>query len=331
MLPQHDPAIIRGNPAFQPVVSPHVFDAPPTAPRPCFRAMNDSDVIPARIAALQVALCAIWGMGQIFMKMGNTGISPVYHSALRSAGATVLVLAWMAVRRKLPRFDDGSLGAGILIGVLFAIEFIFLYIGLNHTSAARATILLYTAPFFVAIGTHWLVPNDRLTARKSLGLLAAFAGVVVAFYDRIGGDQDTWIGDLLCLAAGLFWGATTVAVKATRLRNQPPDKTLLYQLLVSAMLLFPASWLLGESGIFAPGPMVWGALAYQIIVVASVTYLLWFWLVSRFRASALSTFTFLTPVFGVLFSWWLLGEPITPAILMSVALVAAGIVLVNRA
>jgi drug/metabolite transporter (DMT)-like permease len=293
--------------------------------------MQDSDTIPARIAALQVFLCMIWGLGQIVTKIGNAGISPIYHSGLRSAGAGVLVLAWMALRRRPLRVDDGTLGVGVLIGLLFGFEFICLYIGLNHTSAARATVLLYTAPFFVAIGAHLFVPNDRLSVRKGLGLLAAFAGVVAAFYDGTSHPGASgWLGDMLCLAAGFFWAATTVVVKATRLRSVPPDKTLLYQLVVSAVLLLGVAWAIDEPGLFAPTPTVLAALAYQVFVVASASYLTWFWLVSRFRASALSTFTFLTPMFGVLLAWLLLDEPIRAGLLVSVALIASGIVLVNR-
>lgn len=295
-------------------------------------AHHDAATIPARIAALQVLLCALWGVGQIASKLGNAGISPVFQAGIRSAGAALLVLAWIRLRRIPMHWGDGTVPLGVFIGVLFGLEFVCLYIALEYTTAARATILLYTAPFMVAVGAHWFVPNDRLTARKAAGLLAAFAGVVVAFFDRIAmPDGHALLGDLLCLGAAFFWAGTTVVVKATRLRSVSPEKNLLYQLLVSGVLLFSVSALLGERGVFAPTPLIWGVLAYQVFVIASVTYLTWFWLVSKFRASALSTFTFLTPVFGVFFAWLLLGEPISAALLASVALIAFGIVMVNRA
>ena len=119
-------------------------------------------------------------------------------------------------------------------------------------------------------------------------------------------------------------------VKATSLRSALPEKTLLYQLAVSAVVLLAGAELLREPGFFAPTPMIWTILAFQIVVIASISYLAWFWLVSRHQATTLHAFTFLTPLFGVVFAHFLLGEPITPALLAALALIAAGIVLVNR-
>jgi drug/metabolite transporter (DMT)-like permease len=191
--------------------------------------------------------------------------------------------------------------------------------------------MIYCAPFVVAGLAHWLVPNDRLTPARSIGLVAAFAGVVAAFADRVAApDAAGLAGDLLCLLGAFFWGATTIVIKTTRLRGALPEKNLLYQLGVSAAMLVAASLLVGEPGLFAPTPLVWTALAYTTIVVAGLSYLAWFWLVSRYRATTLHAFTFLTPVAGVFFAHLLLGEPITRGIGIGLVLIAAGIVLVNR-
>ena len=287
--------------------------------------------IPTSAAALQVGLCALWGLGQIATKVANGGISPVFHAGIRSLGATVLIAAWILWRRSPVWQRDGTLGAGLVIGTLFALEFLCLYVGLNYTGAARATLLVYSAPFVVALGTHLFVPGDRLSRTKLAGLAAAFAGLALAFWDRLSApDARGLIGDALCLGAAIFWGATTVVVKATALRSALPEKTLLYQLAVSAVVLLAGAELLREPGFFAPTPMIWAILAFQVVVIASVSYLAWFWMVSRHRATTLHAFTFLTPLFGVAFAYLLLDEPITPALLAALALIAAGIVLVNR-
>jgi drug/metabolite transporter (DMT)-like permease len=292
----------------------------------------DAKTIPARVVALQVVMCAVFGIGQIAAKAGLAGISPIYQAGLRSCGAVLLIALWIWLRKIPLNWRDGSGRYGMAIGLMFALQFVCLYLGLALTGAARATVLLYTAPFFVALGTHWFVPNDRLNRQKTVGLALAFAGVLVAFADRAAlSDRATLLGDLLCVAAAICWAATTVWVKATPLRALAPEKTLLYQLVISALVLLPVSALVGEPGVFAPTLLVWSALAYQTIMVASVGYLTWFFLVSRYRASALSSFTFLTPVFGVLFAWLLLGEPISATIVVAVLLIAAGIVFVNRA
>ena len=290
----------------------------------------EANAIPPRVAALQIAMCAVFGLGQIAAKTGLAGISPIYQAGLRSCGAVLILLLWVWLRRIPLRDGSHTVGHGLAIGLLFAGEFVALYLGLSQTGAARATILLYTAPFFVALGAHWFVPNDRLNRQKSIGLGLAFAGVLVAFQDRDTANISTLTGDLLCVLAAMCWAATTVYVKASPLRSVAPEKTLLYQLVVSAIVLMALSALLGESGVFASSPLVWLAFAYQTVMVASVGYLTWFFLVARYRASALSSYTFLSPVFGVLFAWWLLGEPISAVLFISVALIAVGIAFVNR-
>lgn len=293
--------------------------------------IDDARPMPVSAAALATLLCCLWGLGQVAIKLANAGISPIFHAGLRSVGATVLVLAWIWLRG-IPVFRrDGTLPAGVLVGVLFGAEFICIYIGMNFTEVARATLMIYCAPFFVAGLAHWLVPNDRLTASRSIGLLAAFAGVVAAFADRIAAPNAAGLaGDLLCLLGAFFWGATTIAIKTTRLRNALPEKNLLYQLGVSAVMLVGASMLAGEPGLFAPTPLVWASLAYTTIIIAGSSYLAWFWLVSRYRATTLHAFTFITPIAGVVFAHLLLGEPITPGLGIGLVLIAGGIVLVNR-
>jgi len=294
--------------------------------------MNDSRTIPPSAAALQVLLCMIWGLGQVATKVGNTGISPIWQAALRSIGATLLLVAWIAWRR-IPLGDRaGTLAPGVVAGVLFGLEFVFLFVGLAYTTAVRAVLLLYSAPFFVALGAHFFVPNDRLTRNKLVGLAAAFAGLLLAFGDRLAApDARALVGDLLCLGAAFMWGATTIVIKTTALRRAPPEATLLYQLAVSAPLMVALSYAFGEPGVFAATPLVWAALAFQTVVIAWASYTAWFWLVARYRATTLHAFTFLTPLFGVLAGAALLGEPVGPALIGSLLLIAAGILLVNRA
>lgn len=293
--------------------------------------MTDARQLPPRAIATQIVLCMIWGLGQVAMKIGNTGISPVWQAALRSIGATVLLAGWIVWRRVPLGERDETLVPGVLVGVLFAAEFVCLFVGLVHTSAVRGVLLLYSAPFFVALGAHRFVPGDRLTCAKVFGLAASFAGLVLAFADRIGAtDPRALVGDALCLAAAFFWAATTIVIKVSALRRAPAETTLLYQLAISAPVLVALSLALGEPGVFAPSPLVWASLAFQTIVIASASYLAWFWLVAHYRATTLHAFTFLTPLFGVLAGAWLLDEPVGASLVAALALIAAGIVLVNR-
>ncbi len=286
----------------------------------------------AAAAATMVLLCAIWALGQISIKVGVQGISPLWQAGLRSLGAAVLVGAWTMAHGIRLRPERGRAGWSLAIGVAFALEFVLLYRGIELTTAARGSLLLFTAPFFVAIGGHRLLA-DPLTPTRLAGLALAFVGVGLALSEGgSGGDlgHGDWRGDLMCLGAGVAWAATTLMIKGTSLRTEPAERALFAQLAVSAPLLLAASVARGEPGVFAPGPLVWAAFAWQVLAVASFSYLCWFVLIRRHSPASLSAFSFLTPLFGVAFAALLLREPLTPTLVAAAALIAGGILLVNR-
>jgi drug/metabolite transporter (DMT)-like permease len=283
-------------------------------------------------AAVLTLLCLTWGLGQVAVKLGLQGISPLTQAGLRSLLAIPLVLGWCGLRGITVWRRDGSLGAGLLAGLFFAGEFVAIFMGMQHTTASRSTLMVYTAPFWAVLGAHLFVSGDRLTARKLLGLSLAFAGLLLAFAEPLASAAGgaSLGGDVLCLLGGMLWGATIVTIKATQLTRIAPERTLLYQLAVSALLL-PLAPLLGEPGVFAPTPLVLGSLAFQVAGIAFASYLAWFWLMSRYQASALAPFLFLTPVFGVASGALLLGEALSLPLLGALALIGAGIYVVNRA
>jgi drug/metabolite transporter (DMT)-like permease len=278
-----------------------------------------------------VVLCAIWGLSQVAIKLAGEGISPAMQAGLRSIGSTILLIAWARWRRIPLIARDDTLVPGIVAGLLFAGEFLFIYWGLEFTTASRGVIYVYMAPFVTAVGAHFFTDGDRLTRMKTVGLAIAFAGLVIAFADALRLPSRTELfGDLLCLGAAFAWGATTVVIKGSRLRGVSAERTLFYQLAVSAVLLPAVALATGESGVHAPTPMVIGALLYQIVIVAFASYAAWFWLVSRYPASRLAAFTFLTPIFGVAAGGLLLDEPLGPGLIAALVLMASGIYLVNR-
>jgi drug/metabolite transporter (DMT)-like permease len=280
-------------------------------------------------ALVLTGLCAIWGLGQIAVKVGSQGISPLWMAGLRSLGAALAIAAWMRWRGIGLRPPAGLGGWSLAIGVVFALEFVGLYIGLTLTTAGRGSVMLYTAPFFVALGAHRLL-GDRLTPLRIAGLGLAFCGVAVALLARNGAAGGDWRGDLLCLGGGIAWAVTTLIIKGTPLRAEPPERALFLQLAVSAPLLLGASLAIGEPGVFAPTPTVWVAFAWQTLAVATLGYLGWFTMVQRYSSARVSTFTFLTPLFGVGFGLLLLGETVTASFAAAAVLIAGGIYLVNR-
>jgi drug/metabolite transporter (DMT)-like permease len=299
--------------------------------------MTSSDsVVAARpldlaATALVVGLCVSWGGNQVAVKLAIPDIPPLIQGVVRSAAAALIVLGWARLRGVRLSARDGTLRSGTAAGLLFGLEFILLYRGLLLTTASRAALLLYTAPLFVALGAFWLLPAERFGAVQWLGLMLAFGGVATALGvpQSIGG-ASTLFGDVLILLAALAWGATTLVIKATALARAPFEKTLLYQLVVSAPLMAIAATVFGEHLSATPSAMALGALVYQTVWVVGITYLVWFALITRYSASRLAAFTFLTPVFGVAAGHLVLGEPLTPGFLLALVLVASGLVLVNH-
>jgi drug/metabolite transporter (DMT)-like permease len=272
-----------------------------------------------------------WGFNNVAIKLAIHDIPPLIQSSARSAIAAILVGAWTQARG-IPLFKrDGTLRAGILAGVLFALEFLLIYRGLVWTTATRGVLFLYLAPFFVVIGSRWLIPGDHFHVSQWLGLLLSFVGIVIAFgLPTPAADSRQVLGDLMLVGGATAWAATTLTIKASALNRISAEKTLLYQLVVSAPLLGLGAIVFGERITATPSALALGAFAYQTIYVVSITFTIWFVLVVRYSAARLSVFTFLAPLFGVAAGHLVLGEPLTPAFAVAVALVAAGLLLVNR-
>lgn len=281
---------------------------------------------------LLLACCLFWGAQQVLVKATLPELAPVFQASVRFAGA--LVLLWLWCRwRGVPLFErDGSLFAGLLVGLLFAGEFALLYLGLQRTTASRLTTFLYTSPFWVAALLPLFVPAERLRRSQWLGLACAFAAVAFALREgfvRPGGDFH-WSGDVLALCAGALWGLTTVAIRATAVSQVSPEKALFYQVGTSAIVLPLLSLALGESWNWHWSAFAATSLALQTVVGAFASYLTWMWLLVRYPATKISAFVFLTPIFALVAGGVFLHEPITPSLVLALALVAGGILLVNR-
>jgi drug/metabolite transporter (DMT)-like permease len=280
--------------------------------------------------ALVVLICLTWGFNQPAIKLAIHDVPPLTQCAIRSSLATLIVLCLMRLRGLPIAARDGTLAAGAVAGLLFGVEFLLIYRGLLYTTASRAVLFIYLAPFFVVVGARWLFPSDRFGLKQWLGLLMAFVGMVVAFgVPAPATEPNQLLGDVMMAFAALGWAATTLIIKSSALARVSPEKTLLYQLVLCVPIVTLGALVFGERIMATPSPLALGSLAYQTIVVGT-TFSLWFALIVKFSASRLSAFTFLTPLFGVAIGHLVLGEPLTPAFALAVLLVAAGLILVNR-
>lgn len=281
---------------------------------------------------LMLLLCAIWGSQQVAIKLAAEDIAPMLQVALRSGIAAVLVGILLLWQRGWRGWLGSTWLAGILAGVLFALEFFFIALGLRYTSASHMAVFLYTAPIFSALGLHLMLPSERLRRLQWLGIALCFGGVVMAF--GVGGewseiDADILLGDALGLCAGMAWGATTVVVRGSRLSEAPAGLTLFYQLTVAFVLLLGYALAMVDLGQVRWTPLAIGSVLLQGVVVSFFTYLAWFWLLRRYLASNMAVFSFMTPLFGVTFGVLVLDEPLTLNFIIGSALVLAGIMLVS--
>ena len=280
--------------------------------------------------ALMLMLCLSWGFNQIAVKLALPDVPPMMQALIRSAGAlpVLLVVGWF---RGVKFFENnGTLWPGLVAGVLFGIEFVLIFTGLVFTSASRAAVFLYTAPFFVALGSYQFL-GERLSGLQWGGLALSFMGVALAIgVPQPNVDAKVLLGDLLVVAGGALWAATTLIAKGTGLRNAAPEKALGYQVAVSIPILAAASFLSGEAITHMPSLLSVSLLAYQAFWVVGITFMLWFALVKVYSPSKLSAFSFITPLFGVVASYFIMHDTLTIAFGIAALLVIAGLYLVNK-
>jgi drug/metabolite transporter (DMT)-like permease len=294
--------------------------------------MDTRRVLDARAITLMGVLCAIWGMQQVVLKATAADISPIMQIALRSGVAALLVGMLMAGRGERMNLHDGTLRPGVVVGLLFGLEFLLVAEGLRHTSASHMVVFLYTAPIFAALGLHWKLPAERLGALQWLGIALAFGGIALVFLGRnppasTPTSNSLW-GDFLGLLGGIAWAATTVVVRSSSLSKARATQTLMYQLIGAFVLLLAGAIATGQAHVNFT-TQVWASLAFHSLVVSFTSFLVWFWLLRTYLASRLGVFSFLTPLFGMVFGAWLLNEPIEMRFLLGAVPVMVGIVLVS--
>lgn len=281
-------------------------------------------------ATCLVLFSALLGFNQVLVKIVNEGMQPVFQAGQRSLCAFPLLLIFALIMKRKLSVTDGTFWPGMFVGTMFAGEFVLLFLALDYTSVARASIFFYTMPFWVAVGAHFLIPGDRLTPVRVLGLVLAIAGVVLALsQDSAPVTPKAFLGDLICLLAATMWAAIALAARTTKLSNTSSEMLLLYQLAVSALLILMVAPFFGPL-IRDLQPYHIGIFSFQVVGVVCIGFLAWFWLLSKYPTSDMASFGFLAPVFGVAFGWLILDEPVGIRLLAALVLVGIGIVLVNR-
>lgn len=280
-------------------------------------------------AASLVVLGFVLAFNQVLIKMGTEGFQPVFMAALRSTFAVPCVWAWMVFRGIPVKFERSVLGSGLVMGSLFGIEFILLFVALDLTTVSRTTILFYSMPLWLALVSKIFLPQEPMTPLKIVGLGLAFAGVAWAILSRDQGGEASLLGDLCALLGAMCWAGILLCARLGKFSEVVPQMQLMWQIAVSAPILLIASLFFGPL-LRDIGPEHIANLAFQTIVVVCMTFMFWLSLVKIYPAASIASFSFLTPIIGVFLGWLILGETVGPPIFGALALVALGLILINR-
>ncbi len=290
-----------------------------------------------------VGFTLLMAFNQVLVKFVNTGLQPVFQAGVRSALAALVIIGFVLLTGRRFTLKRAFLLPGLMVGFLFAAEFLFLFVALDLTTVSRTTLLFYTMPLWMAVLAHLYIPGEKLTPVRWAGLVVAIAGVVLVLSESLFSERSAgnlgWLGDLLCLAGAAFWALLALIIRITPFGQANNETQLGFQLVVSALILIPTSALFAfaapESAVFGPilrdfTPLIGGVVVFQAVVVVCLGFTAWLWIVRHYPATQMASFIFLTPVFGAAFGVLLLGEPLTIRLVAALAMVSAGIVLINR-
>ena len=277
-----------------------------------------------------IIVTLVWGFNHTAIKYSTQGVSPIFASALRSVIASICGIIYCLRKGERIFHTDIMLFHGFMVGLLFGVEFACIYLGLFFTDAARSVVFVFLHPFVVAVGAHFLLKGDRLTTLKMLGLILAFSGILIVFHGRPEAAKPTmFIGDILEITAAFLWGATTLYIKRFMAEKVHPINTFLYQLFFSIPILFLVSFILEPRWIYGVTIYIVASIFYQSVIVAFISYFVWFKLIHNYSVSRLSAFTFFTPIFGVIFGTLVLNEEFTVSLMVGLPMVSLGIFFVN--
>jgi drug/metabolite transporter (DMT)-like permease len=277
-----------------------------------------------------LAVTLLLAGSQVMVKLVNQGLQPVFFAGARSALAIVFVGGWLGIRGLTGRVRRADLGPGLLIGALFAVEFLGLFVALDLTTVGRSALIMYSMPVWMGLLAHFFIPGERATKGKAAGLALAFAGTALAIFSRsgAGAGQASWLGDFCALLGAWGWTGTAFLARTTRLREAGPEAQLFWMVLVSAPVLLLAAPLFG--------PLIrdvtwldWALLLFQAGVVVAGGFIVWLWLLSVYPTGVVASFSFLSPILAIFLGHFVFGEPLSPALLAAAGLVSCGIVLIN--
>lgn len=290
--------------------------------------MDRKDKLDAFGVSAMLGFAVLFAFNQVVIKVTIEGVQPIFSAALRSLIGLFALALWMWLRGVSPRMSRGQLWGGALVGLLFSLEFLCLFLALDMTTVSRASVIFYTMPIWLGLIAHFVLPGERLSGVRLIGFAMAICGVAWAFFDRSAG-QASLMGDVLALIAALCWAGIALTVRLTPVSTASAEMQLGCQLFVSALFFFAIAPFFGPY--LREFQMIHGAgILFQSIVTVLIGFMLWFSMMKIYPASDIAAFSFLSPVLSVLMGWYLLNEDIAPGVIGGLVLVCIGLVLISR-
>ena len=290
--------------------------------------MNKKNSIDFFGASLLIIFSILLGLNQSLVKIVNLGMHPIFQVGIRSLVAAIPVIIFCLLFKKKLSISDGSLVPGIICGSLFALEFVLLFFALELTSVSRSSILFYSMPVWLGIFAHFLFEEEKLNIKKIIGFLISIAAVTIAMSSKANISNGSVIGDIFALLASFLWAAIILMVRMTNLKKSTPEMQLLYQLVVSAVIILPLTAYLGF-GLRDITISIMFIFLFQSLIIVAAGFLIWFWVLSIYPASLMASYSFFGPIFGVFFGWLIFKEEISITIILSLLFVSIGIYLIN--
>lgn len=280
------------------------------------------------VGLLTAFLCVIFGSNAVAVKFSFSGIGVFTTAAIRFSIAALAIYTWARITGQSLAIKKGQIHQILILGALFATQLSLFYFGLSKSNASRGALLANMVPFYILFLAHFFIPGDRITRGKFLGVLLGFSGVVFIFSERGGMTADFRIGDIILLVATFIWACNAVYLKRI-IHGFSPFHVTLYSMIFAVPVFFVEALIWDHPMISHLNIKIIGALFYQSIVTASFGFVIWNTLLQKYGAVALHSFIFIMPIAGVALGGLILGEPITPKLLIALVLIVAGILIVH--
>jgi drug/metabolite transporter (DMT)-like permease len=285
--------------------------------------------ITAKAAIAAILISVMWGGNSPSIKIALEGFPPLALAGVRFSLGALTVLVWVLFARIPLKPSRKELRLLFSLLALFVLQIYLLHSGTRYTLAAHSGVLMSTNPFFITLFAHFFLAGDRLNRFKVGGMVLSFSGIVFIFGEGfLTSATDYLFGDALVLLSGLLLGARQVFTKNLTQKIHPA-RLLFWQAALSVPVFFALSAIFESDSSIVLNTRIVSAVAFQGIMVAGLGFIFWTVLLRRFNASRLGVFGFVSPISGVIISYYLLGEPISNALLFGVLLVGLGIVVVN--